>query len=104
MKIPKHRKAAEGQPCIRCGADDGTVCLRHYEGFRKKEFGKGMGIKGHDFAAADLCMRCDQELSVMPSRDQPFSVQHKARLEHSEEWFYLCMLTMIRRYEQGVIR
>lgn len=95
----KLREAARRKPCIRCHVDDGTVCGRHNEGFRKSMLGKGRGIKCDDFAMADLCDTCDREMSD----DLPGKGTVDA-LEHAEEWNFLCLLTLIRRREEGVIK
>lgn len=49
---------AEGQRCVMCGADDGTVVAAHSN---LGEHGKGMGIKAHDSMHAWLCYRCHTE-------------------------------------------
>jgi len=46
-------------PCSHCGADDGTVVAAHANELR---FGKGRGIKAHDWATAALCFTCHAEL------------------------------------------
>lgn len=49
---------AEGQRCVMCGADDGTVVAAHSN---LGEHGKGFGIKAHDSMHAWLCYRCHTE-------------------------------------------
>jgi len=49
---------AEGQRCVMCGADDGTVVAAHSN---LSEHGKGMGVKAHDSMHAWLCHRCHAE-------------------------------------------
>lgn len=93
--MSKLRAAANGQPCIRCYAQDGTICLAHYCGPRQHDYGKGRGIKGEDAAGADLCVRCHQYFDNYESGNT---------VERSEEFLHLCMLTVIRRFRQGVIR
>lgn len=46
-------------PCQLCGARDGTVVAAHANSQR---FGKGKGIKSHDWAIASLCFRCHYEI------------------------------------------
>lgn len=83
------RQLANGESCVRCGAQDGTVVLAHYFGVRRHSYGGGMGHKGHDAVGAYLCSRCHTEMDTA-SRD-------KARKwEHSEEMLHLCALTWIR--------
>lgn len=86
------RKMAEGQSCIRCGADDGTIVLCHYSGVWQHKFGKGMRIKGSDLAAAELCAKCHRY----------FDEYHSGRSEYalavrSEDFLAMCLLTIIRR-------
>ena len=52
------RGFAEGQACVMCKAQDGTVCLAHYFGPRRHAYGGGMGHKGDDAVGAHLCMAC----------------------------------------------
>jgi hypothetical protein len=49
---------AEGQRCVMCGADDGTVVAAHSN---LGEHGKGMGLKAHDGMHAWLCYACHTE-------------------------------------------
>ena len=95
--VTKLRAAARDQSCVRCGKQDGTVVLAHYFGPRRHEYGGGMGIKGHDLLAAHLCQRCHLEMDTL-------SKNKARRWEHSEEFLHLCALTIIRLWEQGVIR
>jgi len=58
MKIRKFLDLAEGQACVMCGCDDGTVVAAHSN---LLEHGKGKGIKAHDGMSAWLCYRCHTE-------------------------------------------
>ena len=89
---------SEGNPCIRCGSV-GSTCGRHYNGLRQHLYGKGMRIKGHSFLVADFCKACDkdfQEGSVPKANWQ-------ARLEYSEDFQHWCLMSLIRRAENGII-
>lgn len=92
------RKSAKGQYCIRCGAPPDTVRACHYNGFRQHTYGKGRGIKCHDLASAELCFNCDQLFSE--GKLDFFD----SKLDRSEQFLHLCMLTNIRRFENGVIK
>ena len=46
-------------PCQMCGSLDGTVVAAHAN---SQIFGKGKGIKAHDWAIAALCVRCHYEI------------------------------------------
>ena len=86
------RQAAKDEPCMRCGRNDGTTVLAHYNGFYNHYFGNGMGKKSHDLAGAHLCHNCHTLFD-----------QHK--IEHREEEFLsLCLRTVIKLYEKGVIK
>lgn len=93
----KLRDAAEGQSCVRCGKNDGTVCGAHYTGCRRLAYGGGMGIKVWDFLMAHLCARCHKEMDTA-SRDK-----HTA-WEHSEEFLHLIALTLARLFDRGIIQ
>lgn len=47
------RKAAEGQPCIMCGANDGSTVLHHL-----RLGNVGMGKKPADHYGIELCADC----------------------------------------------
>jgi hypothetical protein len=49
---------ANGQRCVRCGANDGTIVACHYHGPFAHLFGKGMSEKTDDDLCAHLCGRC----------------------------------------------
>jgi len=51
--------AARDQPCMHCGAEDGTVVAAHSN---QSKHGKGMSIKAHDCFVAFLCARCHHEI------------------------------------------
>ena len=104
--MSKLTDSAKGKTCIRCGADDGTVCARHYNGVRQHAYGKGMRQKCSDIATADFCSKCDDIFTEGSTRE---SVLKKTgiRVHWSDEWgrsedftFYITM-SNIRRYENG---
>ena len=95
--MSKLRQAAKGQSCVRCGVDDGTVVLAHYFGPRRHLYGGGMSRKGHDLIGAHLCSTCHHMVDI-EMRD------HKLKYEYSEQFLHYCALTIIRLYEQGVIK
>ena len=93
----KLREAAEGEPCVRCGVNNGTTVLCHYFGARRHSYGGGMGRKGHDVVGAWLCFDCHQTMD-RESKDK------SNRWLHSEEFLHLCALTWVRLWEQGKVR
>lgn len=97
--MSKLTQSSKGKSCIACGVNDGTICARHYNGVRQQHYGKGMRKKCHDLMTAELCMKCDAELSegVMPSGCE-------TKWDRSELFLHYIALTNIRRYEEGVIK
>ena len=91
------RKAAEGQSCIRCGASDGTVVGAHYTGIRRGAYGGGLGKKTHDICLAHLCFKCHTDMDTL-TRDKRF------KTEHSEAFQHLILLSLIRLYDQGLLK
>lgn len=90
------RKLAEDQFCVRCGAREGVV-LCHYTGTRRQALGGGYGLKVKDLAGAHLCGACHLQMDQL-SRDKA------QKWEHSEEFLFLCMLTVLRLAEQGELK
>jgi Protein of unknown function (DUF1364) len=91
----KLREAAEGQSCVRCGAIE-TVVLCHYTGYRRHAYGGGLGIKVHDLVGAHLCFKCHRTMDTL-SRNK------EKQIEHSESFQHLCLLTLLRLWEQEVV-
>ena len=91
--------ARSGKPCIRCKSNDGTVCGRHYNGQRQHAYGKGRGIKGHPFAVADLCTKCDEDFQEGTAD----KADPQARDEYSEDFQHWCLMSLIRRAEDGIV-
>ena len=86
-------------PCIRCKSIE-TTCGRHYNGLRQHQYGKGRGRNGHPATVADYCRVCDadfQEGSV--SKDDLIK-----RIEYSEEFQHWILMSLIRRFERGVLQ
>lgn len=99
--MSKLRDAANGQSCVRCNADDGTIVLCHYSGSWQHKFGKGMRIKGADIAGADLCSTCHKFFDEYESRA---GASEGWKIARSEEFLAACLLTVIRRIQQGIIK
>ena len=85
-------KLAKDQKCVRCGSTQGVV-LCHYTGPRRLSLGGGFGIKVADIAGAHMCGRCHEEMDRL-SRNKA------TKWEHSEEFLYYVVLTIIRLIEQ----
>ena len=71
-------------PCVRCGADDGTIVGCHYSGDLQHLLGKGMGSKCTDAAVAALCYKCHSHMDTY---------QDGNTAERSEEFLYLIIIT-----------
>ena len=93
------RAHAQGQNCVRCGHDgsDGTVVLAHYTGARRLAYRGGYGLKSNDLCAAHLCGPCHEHMDRL-------SREKETKWEHSEEFQHYVLLTILRLWDQGVIR
>jgi hypothetical protein len=96
--VSKLRDAARDQICVvpGCGSRDDVV-LAHYFGPRRHSYGGGLSIKGHDLIGAHLCAAHHAEMDTL-LRDKD------RKWEHSEQFLHYCALTLIRLWDQGVIR
>lgn len=102
IRSPKYLAAAQGEGCVNCGTNDGTVVAAYYQGLRSQAFGKVTGIKPHDVLVADLCARCHRKFdNYMTS---PFEEKYMRGIDHSEQFMFAVLMTMIRRIKQGVIK
>jgi hypothetical protein len=95
--VSKLRKAAKDQSCVRCGLCNGTTVLAHYTGPRRGAYGGGMGKKVHDAIGAHLCADCHRYMDS-EAKDK----EH--RWELSEQMLHYCALTLIRLFDQGVVK
>lgn len=95
FECKKLRDAARDQVCVRCGNPIGVVGC-HYTGVRRLSYGGGYGQKVHDFLIADLCPGCHLYMDQL-SRDK------SKKWEHSEEFQHYIILTIERRFVQGLI-
>lgn len=71
--------------------------LCHYTGARRLSLGGGYGIKVADIAGAHMCGSCHEYMDRL-SRDKAM------KWEHSEEFLYYVVLTVIRLIEQEHLR
>jgi len=104
MAIYRNKKllqASKGRSCVRCGADDGTIVRAHYTGRRQHNYGKGMGCKGSDLVAADLCFRCHKDF------DEHWDLGEdgeNGKIRQSEDFLHCIMLTLLRDLEEGILK
>lgn len=72
---------AKDAPCCapHCGRKDGTVVAAHAN---LQEYGKGTGIKAHDWAVAFLCASCHAEYDDddKMTRPEKYEFFHRAAL------------------------
>jgi len=99
VRSKKLLQASKDQTCVNCGAQ-GTVVGAHLQGMRAHAFGKGRGIKAHDFCVADLCMRCHAKFD---SYEGSAGKNLQAQIDHSEQFLYCVLKTIERRFRDGVI-
>ena len=92
FRSAKLTKFAEGESCINCGTDDGTIVWAHAN---LLEFGKGRGLKCSDAAGMLLCHRCHSEL------DQGTTMTKAERRDFQIE---MIAKTLIYLIESGKIR
>ena len=83
---------AEGESCIRCGINDGTIVAAHYSGIMAHQIGKGKGIKVDDLATAELCSKCHLEMD---------SYENGNDYERATEFLIMIMKTLNRRWYRG---
>lgn len=95
VRLPKYLKAANDQPCIACGVNDGTTVFAHYSGLYAGRLGKGTGIKAHDVCGADLCHKCHAEMDSYAKGNTD---------ERAAQFMLYCLLTLVRRIEHGVLK
>lgn len=91
-----HRQAARDEACVRCGNQDGTTVLAHYQGDMAHKLGKGMGRKTDDLCGAWLCSRCHDLL------DGRIPSCHSMQ-DRSIELAVYCLKTITIRYERGAL-
>lgn len=87
--------AAEGESCIRCNTNDGTVVAAHYSGMGAHQLGKGMGQKADDHCTAHLCARCHAEM------DSYAEGNGDAR---AAEFLLLILKTQRRLLDKGILK
>lgn len=101
FRSKKLTQSSNGQPCIRCDSNDGTVCARHYNGAMSHWYGKGRGIKASDIATADFCRDCDALFSEENYHEWEGGSKS---IDRSDMFHHFIMMTNIRRIEQGIIK
>lgn len=82
-KIKKLTQAANGAPCMNCGADDGTIVAAH------RNEGKGVGFKTPDHQVAYLCHDCHYELDNGKnlSKHDKRDLWNRAYVKTVDYWF-----------------
>lgn len=88
----KLRRSADGESCVNCGAQDGTVVWGHSN---QQVFGKGMGLKCSDAAGFYICGRCHT------AHDQGRALSKSERRENEFEWI---AKSLVRAIEKGVLK
>lgn len=102
IRSQKLLDSAEGQACVNCGRQDGTVVAAHYQGMRSHLFGKGRGIKCHDIASAWLCGPCHEAFDGHGMGNHPDLYWRK--IDQSEQFLALILQTIIRQIDQGMVK
>lgn len=82
-------------PCVRCGADDGTIVGAHYSGGLQHILGKGASSKVTDAAVASLCYSCHTHMD---------SYKDGNTVDRSEEFLLLVVLTHELLLKQNLLK
>lgn len=90
--------AARGLHCQNCGADDGTTVAAHANWH---EYGKGRGLKCHDFFTAHLCFECHTWLDSGSAVD-PTGVY--ASTDKREMWESAHRKTLVCLFDRGFLK
>ena len=90
---PKLLQAARNVPnCMGCGkVTDGTIVMAHANW---SEYGKGMGIKAHDWAVAALCHACHASIDS----------GKLTRQEKRDNWLAAHIKTLVWLFDTGIVR
>jgi len=88
-------QVSRDRSCIKCGRDDGTVVRAHYSGLGSHKLGKGTSTKCHDFASADLCYECHEEMDSYKNGNDEI---------RGYEFLMLCMQTLARDFKEEIIK
>lgn len=89
FRSEKLRKSANGETCVNCNAQDGTVVLAHLP---MMGIADGGSSKCDDWCAAYLCMKCHQMADHGEMRRDAF-------------WRYQMNARTLRRmFQKGVLR
>lgn len=91
----RYTDAANGQPCIRCGKQDGTVVAAHYSGLYASRLGKGGAVKAHDHCVAHLCGECHQYFDAYRDGNTD---------GRAVEFLLLILETQARMIQQGAMK
>lgn len=98
FRFKKALDAANGRPCVNCGAQNETVVRAHYGGLRQHLYGKGKGIKSHDCIGADLCYTCHSAFDQNKIKNATYA----EKIDKSEQFLHLCWMTFLRDLREGV--
>lgn len=81
--------AKEAPRCFCCGhSNNGTVVMAHANWH---EYGKGAGIKAHDWAIAAMCYECHKQLDQGPDSKQ----------EKKDRWIRAHIHTLAWLFDSG---
>ena len=91
-------QSARGRACQNCGCEDGTTVSAHANW---QQYGKGRGLKAHDWAIAWLCHGCHTWLD-MPAQLDP--TQRYAKFDTGEMWQSAHVKTLTILFNEGVLK
>lgn len=93
IRLPTLLAAANGAPCMACGADDGTIVAAHGP---KWLAGGGMGLKPDDYAVAYLCHTCHAIVDGRMLAHLPVDLDHM--------WIFAHMRTQRYWWKHRLVR
>jgi len=112
IRSKKYKASFKGKKCRHCGNLSRTVVPAHYSGLWESRVCNAGGMKPHDIATTELCMKChdrfDQHKNAPKmKRDASEEDWLAYRLEFTETsllFALMCLETIADRINEGVIK
>ena len=102
LRSKKLLDSARDESCINCGSwGEGSIVAAHLTGMRAQSFGKGRGIKPHDWCIAYLCNRCHTAFDNYEAGEGSHT---QAKIDQSEQMMFLVLRTIDRMFKKGIIK
>ena len=95
----KLTNSAKGRPCQNCDQENGTTVSAHANWY---EYGKGKGLKAHDWAIAWLCHDCHTWIDSKPRLFDPTGMYMKSQAY--EMWQSAHVKTLTILFNEGILK